>query len=71
MFYRKNVGTIERWLRFVAGCVMIACGFYQFGTAPLGLALAASGVMTMATGIIGFCPACALIGRRLPERSSP
>lgn len=70
MFYRKNVGTIERWLRFAAGCGMLACGFIMFGTSPLGLVLAGSGVMTIATGVFGFCPACALAGRKLHEAPS-
>lgn len=66
MLYRKNVGTTERWLRVAAGCLIAACGLVLFGASALGLIVAASGLFTGATGVFGFCPACAAAGRTLP-----
>lgn len=64
MLYKKNVGMVERWLRVIAGGAMIVGGFMLFGGAHWAWILAASGVFTIATGAVGFCPACAMVGRR-------
>jgi hypothetical protein len=64
MFYRKNVGRKERFGRLVAGAAMMLCGLVGLQASPLGWLLAASGVMTVVTGVVGYCPACAMVGRR-------
>jgi hypothetical protein len=64
MFYRKNVGAKERMLRLVAGGSMVACSLALLGMTPLGLLLAGAGVVSAATGLVGFCPACAMVGRK-------
>ncbi|MES2512221.1 MAG: DUF2892 domain-containing protein [Pseudomonadota bacterium] len=67
MFYRKNVGSRERWGRLLGGALIVACSLTQIGFNPLGLVLAVSGVFTALTGLIGFCPACAMAGRKPVE----
>jgi Protein of unknown function (DUF2892) len=67
MFYRKNLPGWERAVRVVAGLVLIAWGLLAFPAAPLGDAIAASGVTAMITGFFGFCPMCAMVGRKLPS----
>ena len=67
MLYRKNVGPLERGARLLAGAVIVAVSLTQLGFTPLGLVLAASGVCTALTGLFGFCPACALVGRKPVE----
>lgn len=69
MFYRKNVGTKERWARLLGGVLIVACSLAQIGMTPLGIGLAASGVITVLTGMVGFCPACAMVGRKPVEDS--
>ena len=64
MFYRKNVGPGERALRLAAGAAMVVGGLALLGMTPLGLLVAGAGVMSAATGLVGFCPACALVGRK-------
>ncbi len=64
MFYRKNVGSKERVGRLVAGGAMMLCGLVGLQASPLGWLLAASGVVTVLTGVVGYCPACAMVGRR-------
>ena len=67
MFYRKNVPGWERVMRVVAGILMIACGLVGPGIAgtPVGIIIAITGAVTLVTGFIGFCPACAMVGRKL------
>jgi len=50
MFYRKNMGSKERWARVIGGALIVACSLAQIGLTPLGLVLAASGVFTALTG---------------------
>jgi hypothetical protein len=67
MFYSKNVSTPERILRVLAGLAMVACGLIGLAGVPLGLFLALAGGVTVLTGFVGFCPMCAMVGRRLPS----
>jgi hypothetical protein len=64
MLYRKNVGSVERAVRLAAGGMMIGFAFEVLGIWPRGWLLAAGGVMVIVTGIVGYCPVCALAGRR-------
>lgn len=64
MFYAKNVPNGERVVRVLAGAAGagLAVAFVG-GTAGWLLAAGAAGMV--ASGLFGFCPACALVGRRL------
>lgn len=64
MLYRKNMGSKESWARVIGSALIVACSLTQIGTMLLGLVLAASGALTALTGLIGFCPACAMAGRK-------
>lgn len=66
MFIRKNVSGRESIARFVGGGLMVACGLLFLHATPLGLAVAAVGVVAMLTGALRYCPACAILGRK-PE----
>ena len=71
MFYKKNLPRWERALRVVAGTAMVGCGL--FGGLPgavIGYAIAGTGVVTLLTGFVGFCPMCAMVGRELPRNIS-
>ena len=72
MLYRKNLPVWERTIRVVAGIVMGLCGFLGPGLAgtPVGLVIVAAGGMTLLTGFFGFCPACAIVGRRLKTQAA-
>ena len=67
MIYRKNLPAIERSLRTCGGVTIAAASLGMFGFAPSGLIGAATGVFVVLTGVFGFCPACALLGRRSVE----
>lgn len=67
MLYRKNIYRWEQWSRVVAGGGMIVFGL-AFAGGALGYVVAVAGAMLAVTGFVGWCPACAMVGRRLKER---
>jgi hypothetical protein len=67
MVYRKNMGSRESWARVIAGALIVACSLTQIGLTPLGVVLAISGALTALTGLVGFCPAWAMAGRKAIE----
>ena len=72
--YPKNVPNIERVLRI--GLALALVGLLLFGQnligspSPLiiGIVLATA-VFVAVTGFVGWCPACALFGRKLKIKS--
>jgi hypothetical protein len=68
MIYVKNLPLWERLLRIGFGMAAAVYGALNIGDA-LGWVIAACGVGAALTGIFGFCPACALAGRRLKQRA--
>jgi hypothetical protein len=62
MWYRKNVGGWERAARLIGGGLMLIC-VVALHASPLGLLLSGAGVVTLVTGVFGYCPACAIAGR--------
>jgi hypothetical protein len=68
MLYRKNVGMVERVVRILAGCSLMVGGYIVFGRSALAWVAGASGLIAIATGSVGFCPACAMLGRGAPGR---
>jgi hypothetical protein len=73
MFYRKNLPGWERVMRSVGGVVMIAYGLFSMPgllgmPGPMaGYVIAGTGAVAILTGFFGFCPMCAMVGRRLPS----
>jgi hypothetical protein len=69
MLYAKNLPVWERVARIVAGILMVLGGLFAPGLAatPVGIIITVAGGMAVLTGFFGFCPACAMVGRRLPN----
>jgi hypothetical protein len=70
MFYPKNVPNFERVLRVMVGIILIVLALFGqplLGeVSPFGVGLLLfSAVSVMITGFVGWCPACALVGRKL------
>jgi hypothetical protein len=67
MFFQKNLPMWERVLRTLAGLIVI----YAAWTLPmeplLKWGLVACGGSFIAMGFVGFCPMCALAGRKLRQ----
>ena len=55
--FKNNVGTIDRAIRIVVGVALIALVFVGLKS-PLGWI----GLVPLATGLFGTCPAYSLIG---------
>jgi len=70
MFYPKNVPNIERALRIILGIGLVAFAVFGqttiSGFSPLltGIAIF-SALFMVVTGFVGWCPACAMIGRKI------
>jgi hypothetical protein len=64
MLYRRNVGFKESVARVLGGALMVGGALTQLGMTPLGWALIAGGALAALTGVLGFCPACAMAGRK-------
>lgn len=67
MLYSKNLPVIERVLRVLIGLGIAVAGFLWL-TGWLTYAAMAAGAGFALTGFIGFCPMCAMAGRRLDKR---
>ncbi len=67
MFYVKNVPTWERIVRVLMG--MLALGFAAANWHASGMAVASGvvGAMLAMSGLVGFCPMCAMVGRKLDK----
>lgn len=65
MFYTKNVPNWERVLRAIIGVVALAFAYLSWGTSTIGVMAALSSAGIALTGLVGFCPMCALVGRKL------
>lgn len=63
MFYRKNLPAWERGARLLVGLLVAASPWAGLHAMP-AWALLGAGLGLAASGLIGFCPACAMVGRR-------
>jgi hypothetical protein len=73
MFYPKNVPNIERAARIGLGLILIVLAFSGQSllgeTSPiLTIILLFSAAFVAITGFVGWCPACALVGRKIKQR---
>ncbi len=70
MFYPKNVPNWERAIRIGLGIVLIAIAILQQPFGIIGaILLIMGGISAIATGFVGWCPACALVGRKIKQQS--
>jgi uncharacterized membrane protein len=67
MFYRKNLPGWERAVRTIGGVAMIAYGLLSMPGTMAGYLIAGTGTVAILTGFFGFCPMCAMVGRKLPS----
>lgn len=68
MIFVKNLPLWERLLRMGLGAAVAAYAALHIDGAQ-GWVFAVVGLGAALSGIIGFCPACALAGRRLKLRA--
>lgn len=64
MIYVKNLPAWERWARGIFGISLAMFGATALWSSPIGWVLMGSGVIALSTGFVGFCPMCAMVGRK-------
>lgn len=67
MFYVKNVPHWERVLRIVMGLMALAFAGMNWGGSSLAIGAGVMGAVLSMTGLFGFCPMCAMVGRKLDK----
>ena len=60
----RNIGSRARIVRAAGGGLMVLCGLVGLSATPLGLAVAGVGAASLITGMVRYCPACALVGSK-------
>jgi len=68
MWYVKNVPNVERVIRLMMGLIMLGGALAWLGDAPIGWIIGAMGMMAALSGLIGWCPMCAMTGRKLDTK---
>jgi membrane protein implicated in regulation of membrane protease activity len=69
MFHiKRNLPVWERLSRVVAGAACAWIGLGPLAASTLDWLVLATGVTLLLTAFVGFCPACAMIGRRYLDR---
>ena len=68
MIYRKNIYNWEQILRVTVGVIVAAYALVAMRGSWLGYGLIATGATLVVTGLLGWCPMCAIGSRRLKSR---
>lgn len=68
MFYVKNVPNWERTLRVIMGLLALGFAFMRCGS-PISMGAGIIGAMLAITGLFGFCPMCAMVGRKFEKKA--
>lgn len=63
-FYAKNLPIWERALRLALSAIVVVGALLALAP-PWSWVVAGSALGFAVTGLVGFCPACAMLGRRL------
>lgn len=70
-FLQRNLPAWERVFRLGSALLLACAGLLWLPAGwPVALALGSALVMGL-TGVIGFCPACALVGRKAVAKGKP
>lgn len=60
-FYRKNIGGLHQVVRIALGVAVVAAAFIYLSGATAWL-VALGGAGFALTGLVGYCPMCAMAG---------
>ena len=64
MIYRKNLYAWEQVCRVLLGLTLAIAAWWALAPGVASYMIVASGVVLAITGVVGFCPMCAMAGRR-------
>jgi hypothetical protein len=65
MFYRKNIYAWEQAARIIGSAGVALCAYILMPVGTLTYVIIASAIGFGLTGVFGFCPMCAMVGRKL------
>ena len=68
MFYIKNVPVWERVLRVALGLTLTLYLIFGHPTSSLMILSIVSAAFVVITGFVGWCPMCALVGRKIKTK---
>ena len=60
---QKNVGTVERYIRFLIGALLLTVAYFNQGTWLFWVGLI--GIMPIVTAIMRWCPANLVLGIKI------
>jgi len=67
MLYVKNLPNGERIIRVIMGMLGLAYAGMNWGGSSLAIGIGLMAAMLAMTGLFGFCPMCAMVGRKLDQ----
>lgn len=67
MFYTKNLPGWERALRLAIGAAALGFAWMNWHVSPVAAGVGIAGAILALNGAMGFCPACAMVGRKLDK----
>ncbi len=67
MFYVKNVPTWERVIRVVLSIFAFYFAYQNWGQSSIAVAVGVIGAIMAMSGLMGYCPMCAMVGRKLKK----
>jgi DUF2892 family protein len=70
MWYVKNVPTVERVIRLIMGLVLLGGARAWMGPTASGWIMGSMGMVAAVSGLIGWCPMCAMLGRKPATKHS-
>ena len=68
MLYVKNVTNWERVIRIAMGLMTLGFAAMNWGQ-PMAMGAGVMGAVLSMTGLFGFCPMCAMVGRKLDKKA--
>lgn len=68
----QNVGTIDRFVRGIAGAVLLLAWVLGWFTGTWAIVLGTVGIVLVLTALVGFCPLYRLLGMSTgPAKAKP
>ena len=64
LYFKQNLPTWERTVRIVAGLSIVCLAILYSTTEWMTWIAIAGGIILAGTGFVGFCPMCAMVGRK-------
>jgi len=58
----RNVGSVDKIIRLVAGAALAVFGFTAMGASGMGLVAIVVGIVLIATALLNFCPLFKILG---------